>query len=322
MSTIKRIAVLTSGGDAPGMNAAIRAVVRKGIYLQLQVYGVYHGFAGLLERKIKLMNLGSVADILHRGGTILKTARCEEMLTEEGRKKAINWLKAQGIEGLIVIGGDGSFRGAQALAALGMPVVGIPATIDNDISGTDLTIGFDTAVNTVVEAVSKLRDTATSHERTFLVEVMGRNCGDIALRSGLAIGAESILVPEITFDIQEICEKLLRGYKRGKKHSIIIVAEGAGNIWDIASEVEKYSGLESRVTILGHVQRGGAPSAMDSILGATMGGKAVEAVLEGNKEAMVSFTNNETIVKPLTEAFAPKPPLRQDLYDLAGELAI
>ncbi|NLI93657.1 MAG: 6-phosphofructokinase [Peptococcaceae bacterium] len=322
MSKIQKIAVLTSGGDAPGMNSAIRAVVRKGIYHDIKVYGVFHGYEGLIRGEMHEMKLGSVADIVHRGGTILKTARSEEMYTESGQKKAAQQLMDKEIEALVVIGGDGSYRGAQSLSKLGINVVGLPGTIDNDIVGTDLTIGFDTAVNTVVDAVSKLRDTATSHERTFLVEVMGRNCGDIALRSGLAIGAESILIPEIPFDLEEVSEKLLRGYRRGKNHSIIIVAEGAGNIWDISSKLKEVSGLDNRVTILGHIQRGGSPSALDSLLGATMGGKAVEVLIEGKTEVMISYYNNQVIERPLSIAFGPRDPFDQKLYDLANELAI
>lgn len=322
MVSNNKIAVLTSGGDAPGMNSAIRAVVRKGIYHNLRVYGVLHGYEGLLHGEIQEMKIGSVADIVHRGGTILKTARCDEMFSEAGQKKAAQQLLDKGIGALVVIGGDGSYRGAQALAGLGIQVVGIPGTIDNDVVGTDLTIGFDTAVNTVVDAVSKLRDTATSHERAFIVEVMGRKCGDIALRAGLAIGAESILIPEIAFNLEEISEKLLRGYRRGKNHSIIIVAEGAGNVWDIAAQVKEHSGFDNRVTILGHIQRGGAPSASDSVLGATMGGKAVEALLEGKSEVMISISDNEIVDRPLKIAFGPKDRFDRKLYDLANELAI
>jgi len=322
MNATHKIAVLTSGGDAPGMNAAVRAVVRKGIYHQLKVYGVYHGYEGLIHGEIHEMKLGSVADIVHRGGTILKTARSEEMFTEAGQKKAAQHLLDKGIDALVVIGGDGSYRGAQTLSQLGINVVGIPGTIDNDIVGTDLTIGFDTAVNTVVDAVSKLRDTATSHERAFMVEVMGRNCGDIALKAGLAIGAESILIPEIPFNLEEVSEKLIRGYRRGKNHSIIIVSEGAGDIWNIAGKLQEYSGFDSRVTILGHIQRGGAPSAMDAVLGATMGGKAVEVLLEGKSDVMMCYLNNQIIDRPFSIAFGPKQPFDRQLYDLANELAI
>ncbi len=222
----------------------------------------------------------------------------------------------------MVIGGDGSYRGAEKLARLGVKVVGIPGTIDNDIAGTDMTIGFDTAVNTVLQAVSKLRDTATSHERTFLVEVMGRDCGDIALRAGLAIGAESILIPEVDYDLKEIGHKLLKGFKRGKKHSIIIAAEGAGDILEISSRLKEYTGMENKVTILGHVQRGGAPSAYDAVFGSRHGRKAVEAILEGKSEVMIALCHNEIIDKPLQTAFASKKPFQRHLYDLANELSI
>jgi len=322
MASVEKVAVLTSGGDAPGMNSAIRAIVRKSIFYNLEIYGVYHGYEGLIKGDIKEMDLRSVGDIVHRGGTILKTARSREMFTEEGQKKAADQLLSRRIGALIVIGGDGSYRGAEKLANLGIKVVGIPGTIDNDIVGTDLTIGFDTALNTVVEAVRKLRDTATSHERTFLVEVMGRNCGDIALRSGLAIGAESILIPEIPFELKEISDKLIRGFQRGKNHSIIIVAEGAGDIWGISENLKKYSGMDNRVTILGHIQRGGAPSAIDAVLGGMMGGKAIEAILAGKTEVMISLTNNEIIDRPLKDAFESKLPFKRHIYDLANELAI
>lgn len=322
MISNNKIAVLTSGGDAPGMNSAIRSVVRKGIYHNLQVYGVYHGFEGLLRSDIRLLEAGSVADIVHRGGTMLKTARSDEMFTEDGQKKAARNLLGQGIGALVVIGGDGSYRGAQSLVKHGIRVVGVPGTIDNDIAGTELTIGFDTAVNTVVNAVSKLRDTATSHERVFIVEVMGRKCGDIALRAGLAIGAESILIPEIPYDLQEVSEKLLRGYRRGKNHSIIIAAEGTGDLREVAKKIKEYSGFDIRVTILGHVQRGGAPTAFDSVLAATMGGKAVEVLLEGKSEVMISSVQNEVIDRPLELAFQSKVVFKQKLYDLANQLAI
>ncbi len=320
--TLKSIAVLTSGGDAPGMNAAIRAVVRKGIYHDLKVYGVKRGFEGLIHGEFREMNLGSVADIVHRGGTVLMTARSPEMKTQEGQQKAIEQLRMRGIDGLIVIGGDGSFRGAQALSAQGIKVVGVPGTIDNDIAGTDLTIGFDTAVNTVVEAVSKIRDTATSHERTFIVEVMGRDCGSIALQAGLACGAESILVPEIPFDLDDIITKLRRGHRRGKNHSIILVAEGAGSAYKLGEDLHTRSGFDTRVTILGHLQRGGNPSALDGVLASGMGGKAVEILLAGESDMMTAYVNQEVTGVPLSIAFGPRRPFNRALYDLAGELAI
>ncbi|MDR1319943.1 MAG: 6-phosphofructokinase [Gracilibacteraceae bacterium] len=320
--TIQKIAVLTSGGDAPGMNAAVRAVTRKGIFHELEIYGIYHGYEGLLRRDIRRMELGSVADIIHRGGTMLQTARCLAMLTDEGQAEAAAALRERGITGLVVIGGDGSYRGAQSLAQRGVNVVGVPGTIDNDILGTELTIGFDTAVNTVIEAVSKLRDTASSHERAFIVEVMGRNCGDIALRSGLGIGAETIIIPEVPYDLNEIGQKIQRGIKRGKNHSIIIVAEGAGDAREIGERLHEIAGVESRVTILGHVQRGGSPSAADAVLATRMGARAVEALLDGESEVMVAAWHNEIILRPLSLAFAERPPFDEDIYKLADQLAI
>ncbi|MHB8124798.1 MAG: 6-phosphofructokinase [Desulfitobacteriaceae bacterium] len=319
---IKKIAVLTSGGDAPGMNATIRAVVRKGIYHGLLVYGIQRGFDGLITGEIKEMNLGSVADIVHRGGTILRTARSVDMMTREGQNKAVEFLQAYGIDALVVIGGDGSFRGAQTLSAHGVKIVGIPGTIDNDIPGTDLTIGFDTAVNTVVDAVSKIRDTASSHERTFIVEVMGRHCGNIALQAGLACGAESILVPEVPFDFDEVIAKLRRGYLRGKHHSIIILAEGVGKAYKFGEEINARSGFETRVTILGHLQRGGNPSAFDGMLAAVMGSKAVEIILTGQTDMMTAFQNQEVVACPLEVAYGPRRPFNMALYALAEQLAI
>ncbi|CAA7601255.1 6-phosphofructokinase [Acididesulfobacillus acetoxydans] len=319
---VKRIAVLTSGGDAPGMNAAIRAVVRKGIYHGLTVYGVERGYEGLIHGEFREMSLGSVADIIHRGGTTLRTARSKEMLTAEGQAAAAAQLRERGIDALIVIGGDGSYRGAQTLAALGIKIVGIPGTIDNDIPGTDLTIGFDTAINTVVEAVSKIRDTATSHERTFLVEVMGRTCGNIALQAGLACGAESILVPEIPFDLDEVVAKLRRGHERGKNHSIILVAEGVGGAYEMGEELRRRSGFETRVTILGHLQRGGNPSALDAVIASAMGGKAVEVLMRGETNQMTAYVNQEVIACPIEAAYGPRPPFNKNLYDLAEQLSI
>lgn len=318
----KTIAVLTSGGDAPGMNAAIRAVVRKGIYCGFKVYGIQRGYEGLINGEFVELKVGAVGGIVQRGGTMLMTARSEEMRTAAGQDQAAAQLKDRKIDGLVVIGGDGSFRGAQSLSQRGINVVGIPATIDNDISGTDLTIGFDTAVNTVLEAVAKIRDTATSHERIFLVEVMGRERGSIALHAGLACGAESILVPEIPFSLSEVAEKLLRGRKRGKKQSIILVAEGAGSAYQMGKQLQADTGLETRVTILGHIQRGGNPSAVDALLGATMGGKAVEILLSGKSDQMTAYRNREVIACPLEEAYTPKAPLDRKMYDLANELAI
>lgn len=318
----RTIAVLTSGGDAPGMNAAIRAVVRKGIYCGFKVYGIKRGYEGLINGEFVELKVGSVGGIVQRGGTMLMTARSEEMLTAAGQNKATAQLKDKKIDGLVVIGGDGSFRGAQTLSQRGINVVGIPGTIDNDISGTDLTIGFDTAVNTVLDAVAKIRDTAASHERIFVVEVMGRERGSIALQAGLACGAESILVPEIPFSLQEVAEKLLRGRERGKKQSIIMVAEGAGSAYQIGKQLQADTGLEIRVTILGHIQRGGNPSAVDLLLGATMGGKAVEILLNGESDRMTAYQGREVVSCPMEVAYTPKVPLDRRMYDLANQLGI
>ncbi|EGW38085.1 6-phosphofructokinase [Desulfosporosinus sp. OT] len=319
---IQRIGVLTSGGDAPGMNAALRAVVRKGIYHGLEVYGVSRGYEGLIHGEIQAMSIGSVADIVLRGGTILKTARSEEMRTQEGQQKALEQLHKHRIEALVVIGGDGSFRGAQTLVAQGIQIVGIPGTIDNDIAGTDLTIGFDTATNTVVDAVSKIRDTASSHERTFIVEVMGRNCGNIALQAGLACGAESILVPEIPYNLDEISDKLKRGHQRGKNHSIILVSEGVGSAYKIGEELRTRSGFETRITVLGHIQRGGNPSALDAVIAAGMGGKAVEIILEKESNKMTAYVDQAVVARPLDSAYGIRRPFNKELYDLANELSI
>lgn len=319
---IQRVGVLTSGGDAPGMNAAVRAVVRKGIFHGLSVFGINRGYEGLIHGEIHEMSIGSVADIVLRGGTVLKTARSEEMKTLAGQQKALAQLRKLEIDALVVIGGDGSFRGAQTLAAQGLQLVGVPGTIDNDIAGTELTIGFDTAVNTVVDAVGKIRDTASSHERTFIVEVMGRNCGNIALQAGLACGAESILVPEIPYDLDEISDKLKRGHQRGKNHSIILVAEGVGSAYKIGEELHARSGFETRITVLGHLQRGGNPSALDAVIAAAMGGKAIEIILAGETNRMTAYIDQTVISRPLEDAYGNRRPLNRELYDLANELSI
>lgn len=254
---MKRIGVLTSGGDAPGMNAAIRAVVRTAIYHNIEVMGVMRGYKGLIDGEVQSMNISSVSDIMQRGGTIIHTARSEEFKTPEGQEKAVRTLREFGIEGLIVIGGDGSFRGAQALSNRGINTIGIPGTIDNDIACTDFTIGFDTAINTALESIGRIRDTSSSHERANIIEVMGRNSGEIALYSGLAGGAETIIVPEFGFNIDEICKKILKGMKRGKRHSIIVLAEGAGDAIALGKQIQEKTGIETKATILGYIQRGG-----------------------------------------------------------------
>src|SRR5690606_11762516 len=257
--SMKKIGVLTSGGDSPGMNAAVRAVVRKGIFHGIEVAGVYSGYQGLIEGTIKKLEAGDVGDIIQRGGTKLYSARCEEFRTEEGQLKAIENMRKEGLEGLVVIGGDGSYRGAMALTKRGFTCVGVPGTIDNDIPGTQYTIGFDTALNTVIDAIDKIRDTATSHERTFIIEVMGRDAGDIALCAGLAGGAETILIPEAGYSMDEIAERLKKGHERGKKHSIIVVAEGVCSGVEFAKQVKEATNFDTRVSVLGHMQRGGSP---------------------------------------------------------------
>lgn len=322
MKILRKIGVLTSGGDAPGMNAAVRAVVRKAIYHDLEVYGIYGGYTGLISGNIKQMDLGSVGDIIHRGGTVLYSARCEEFKVPEGRQKGIEQLKKLGIEGLVVIGGDGSFRGAKALTELGYPCVGVPGTIDNDIPGTQFTIGFDTALNTVIDAIDKIRDTATSHERTFIIEVMGRDAGDIALWSGLAGGAETILIPEEDYSITEIVERLQKGNERGKKHSIIIVAEGAGSGVEIGKKIKEAAGFDTRVSVLGHMQRGGSPTAADRVLASRLGARAVELLIENKGGRAVGICNNEIVDYDIIEAFNKKHSVDRSMLELSKELSI
>ncbi|WP_232698901.1 6-phosphofructokinase [Brevibacillus daliensis] len=319
---MKRIAVLTSGGDAPGMNAAIRSSVRRAIYNGVQVFGVYNGYNGLISGNIEELTVGSVGDIIHHGGTMLFTARSDEFRTEEGRAKAVEQLKKHDIEGLIVIGGDGSFRGAQKLTQLGFPTIGVPGTIDNDIPCTDYTIGFDTALNTVVDCIDKIRDTATSHERTYIIEVMGRDAGDIALFAGLAVGAESIIIPEATTGVENVIERLYAGRKRGKKHSIIIVAEGVGTAHQYAEIIKKQTNFDTRVTVLGHIQRGGSPSAFDRILASRLGAAAVDLLLEGKQDRMVGMKNNQIIDVDIDEALADKHEIDMSIFHLARTLSI
>ncbi|MBI2875103.1 MAG: 6-phosphofructokinase [Firmicutes bacterium] len=322
LSVPSSIAVLTSGGDAPGMNAALRAVVRRSVYEGIRIFGVYHGYNGLIRDEMIEMNVSSVSDILHRGGTILRTARSAEFMTSAGRDKALAALRGRGIEGLVVIGGDGSFRGALELMRLGFPVMGVPGTIDNDIEGTDYTIGFDTAVNTAVEAINKVRDTATSHERTFIVEVMGRDAGFIALAAGIAGGAEVILVPEEGRDLREICRRLTSGLRRGKLHLIVVVAEGAARAYDVAAGVTSEAGLETRVIVLGHLQRGGTPTAFDRILASRFGSAAVAALLEGRAGLMTGVRGDQLVFPELEACLAVRKRLDPELLKLAGILAI
>lgn len=317
-----KIGVLTSGGDAPGMNAAIRAVARAGIYNNVEVVGISRGYAGLINSEFHTMSVSSVADIIQRGGTILRTARCEEFKTEFGRKKGIHALKAYGIDGLVVIGGDGSFTGAQLLSQEGINTIGIPGTIDNDLAYTDYSIGFDTALNTVLDAVTKIRDTSTSHEKATIIEVMGRNCGDIALYAGLACGAESILVPEEPFDIDQVCEKIIQGKQRGKLHNIIMLAEGAGHAFELQKQILDITGIDARITVLGFIQRGGDPTAFDRILASRMGGKAVEVLLNGKTSRAIGIRNNDIIDVAIEEALAHEKNRKSELYNLSQILSI
>ncbi|AAK78497.1 6-phosphofructokinase 1 [Clostridium acetobutylicum] len=318
---MKTIAVLTSGGDAPGMNAAIRAVVRTAIEKGINVKGIQRGYSGLINGEIFDMNRHSVSDIIQRGGTILRTARCPEFLKEEVRQKAANVLRVFGIDGLVVIGGNGSFMGAQKLSKLGVKTVGLPGTIDNDLPYTDYTIGFDTTLNTVLDAINKLRDTSTSHERVSIIEVMGRDCGDIALFSGIAGGAESVIIPEIGYDFNELCKNILEGKLRGKMHNLIILAEGVGGAAELAKKVEEVTGIETRSTILGHIQRGGSPSAFDRMLASRMGVKAVEVLMEGKTSRVIGIKEGKIMDQDIDEALAVPRSFNKELYDIANMLS-
>lgn len=299
---MERIGVLTSGGDAPGMNAALRSVVRTALTADREVIGFQRGYEGLINREYLQMDVRSVGDILQEGGTILRTFRCPRFREEEGQKEAIKTLDELGIEGMVVIGGDGSLRGADKLGSLwDGQVVGIPASIDNDVSGTDLCIGFDTAVNTALESVDRIRDTATSHERVFIIEVMGRDTGHIALSVGLAGGAEEILIPEQDYDVDNIGERIKQGMARGKLHYIIVLAEGAGRGFQLADQLHERSGKETRVAVLGHIQRGGAPTAWDRIVGAKMGNFAVKALLEGENRVCVGLRSGNRELNPIQD---------------------
>ncbi|EEU13025.1 MULTISPECIES: 6-phosphofructokinase [Anaerococcus] len=318
---MKTIGILTSGGDAPGMNSAIRAAVRTALNNGMRVKGIRNGYDGLMKGDIYEMNVSSVADIIHKGGTILGTARSTEFKNAEGQKRGAQILKDYGIEGLIVIGGDGSFKGAKALSDLGIKTIGIPGTIDNDMGYTDFTIGFFTAIETVTDAIGKLRDTSSSHGRAVVIEVMGRNCGDLALFSGLAGGAESIIVPEHKFSIDEIVEKVNHGRKRGKLHHLIVLAEGVGNPYTVAKEVEERSGVETKVTVLGHVQRGGSPSSADRLLGSIMGATAAELLNEEKTNIALGYTNGKINQVSIDEAVSMNSDFNEDLYRLANKLS-
>jgi 6-phosphofructokinase 1 len=322
---ISRIAVLTSGGDSPGMNAAVRAVVRTGLYYGLEVYGIMRGYQGLLEDDIFKMESRSVANIIQRGGTILKTARCKEFYEPEGRKKAYDVLKKRGIDALVIIGGDGSFRGAMKLSTeYDIPCIGIAGTIDKDIVGTDFTIGFDTAVNTAVEAIDKIRDTADAHDRLFIVEVMGRDAGYIALHSGIATGAESILIPERKTDIESVINSLVEKERRKKLVNIIVVAEGDefGGANEIAKIVkERLPHIDTKVCILGHIQRGGSPSCLDRLIASRMGYHAVESLLNGRYNVFVGILNNRVNYIPLENVGKKKGKINEEWMKIVKILA-
>lgn len=317
-----KIGVLTSGGDAPGMNAAIRAVVRCGIDAGFEVYGIKRGYEGLLDGEIKQMNLSSVGDILHRGGTILKTARSERFSTEEGVKRSKVILDTFGIDALIVIGGDGSMRGALELSKLGVNVMCLPGTIDNDLAYTDYTIGFDTAVNTVLDAISKVRDTSSAHERNTIIEVMGRHCGDIALYAGVGGGAEAVLIPEVEADVNRVCRKILQGAGRGKLNSIIINAEGSGVSSDeLAKEIAEVTGRETRIVVLSYLQRGGVPTLDDRLLASQSGAKAIELIQSGIKNRAIGTVNGKIQAFEIEGALAEKPEFDHELYELIDVLS-
>lgn len=319
---MKRIAVLTSGGDCPGMNAAIRSVVRTSLSLGIEVYGIEQGYKGLINNKIVKMDTKSVANIIQRGGTFLRSARCEEFKTEEGQKKGVDVLKMNKIDGLIVIGGDGSLTGAKVLhEKYKINVIGLPGSIDNDIYGTDMSIGVDTALNTIVNCIDMINDTASSHDRTFLIEVMGRNCGYLAIKSAIAGGAEAVLIPEMPYDIKSIIKKIQKRYEEGKTRSIIIVAEGVGSAYDFGKVFGMIGGFETRITILGHLQRGGSPTVFDRFLATRLGTAAVEELLAGNSGVMMGL--NKTEIKPISldEVLSNKKILDKKMLEIAEILS-
>jgi 6-phosphofructokinase 1 len=319
---MKKIGVLTSGGDAPGMNAAIRAVVRYGIYNNFSVVGIKNGYKGLIESDTVEMNLSSVADIIHRGGTVLGSARSKEFQEEEGFKKALKNIKYLEIDGLVVIGGDGTFKGAAKLCEAGVPTIGIPGTIDNDLPYTQYTLGFFTALTTVLESVEKIRDTSSSHGRTNVIQVMGRNCGDIALYAGLAGGAEMVIIPEVDQSIDEVCDKIMQGRARGKKHSIIILAEGAGDAKQLSEAIQEKTGVGTRYSVLGYTQRGGTPSAFDRLIGSQMGAKAVDLLKSHISNKVMGVRGNEIFDMDIIEALTMKKAFDENTFELTKILSI
>ena len=319
---MKRIAVLTSGGDSPGMNAAIRAVVRNALYNGMETIGVMRGFEGLMDGECMTMDRASVGGIIHRGGTILRTARSDRFKSEAGIRAALVQMEERQVDALVIIGGDGSFRGAEALRKAGLPTVGIPGTIDNDIAGTDTTIGYDTAVNTALSAVQKLRDTASSHDRLFIVEVMGREAGFLALEVAVSSGAEYVVVPEIQLDIQKLCEQLHYSRKKGKTHFLIILAEGVMSGPELRNRIQDTGGYDARVTVLGYIQRGGSPTSYDTVLASRMGAFAVESLLRGKSGVMTGIQCGEMVLCPLEEAWKQEKPLNQEMLALVEKLNV
>ena len=319
----KAIAVLTSGGDAPGMNAAVRAVVRAGINKGMKVYGVYRGYNGLLNGDIQEMNLRSVSEIIGNGGTMLYTARSDEFPKPEGIKKAADFCRSIGISGVVVIGGDGSFRGARKLTDAGINCIGVPGTIDNDIACSEYTVGFDTAMNTAIQMVDRIRDTAQSHDRCSIVEVMGRHCGDIALQTGIATGATAILVPEVEYNIErDVIARIINTQKTGKKHFVIVVAEGVGGVNDLAKYIEQRLGIEARATVLGHVQRGGSPTLRDRVVASAMGYRAVQLLEQNIGNRVVAMNGGKIVDLDINEALDMPRVFDQDLYDIAMSISI
>lgn len=319
---MRTIGVLTSGGDSPGMNAAIRAVVRYGLYSGVKVIGIKNGYKGLIDNDTVEMSLSSVADIIHRGGTILGSARCLEFIEEEGFNKAMKNIKYLAIDGIVVIGGDGTFKGAKQLSEAGVPTMAIPGTIDNDLAYTQYTLGFFTALETVLDAVSKIRDTSSSHGNTNVIEVMGRNCGDIALYSGLAGGAELVVLPEIKQSIDEICDKIMQGRIRGKRHSIIMLAEGAGDAKSLSAQIAEKTGISTKYSVLGYTQRGGTPSSYDRLIGSKMGAKAVELLIGGQISRAIGVNDTGVFDMDLTEALNTKKAFDYESYELTKILSI
>ena len=326
MSTIKSIGILTSGGDAPGMNAAIRAVTRAAIYAGIKVYGIYHGYRGLIADEIEEFSTQNVSNIIQRGGTILKTARCKEFQTEEGRRQAYETLRRYEIDALVVIGGDGSLTGARIFGnEFSVPIVGLPGTIDNDLYGTDCTIGYDTALNTILECVDKIRDTATSHERLFFIEVMGRDAGFLALNGAIASGAEAAIIPEISTEVDQLGELIKAGFRKSKNSSIVLVAESpvTGGAMALAERVKnEYPEYDVRVTILGHLQRGGRPTAYDRILASRMGVAAIDALLDDQRNVMIGVKNDEIVYVPFSKAIKNEKPINRNLLDTLHRLSI